>query len=80
MIVSCDSFAIWPPFAIRVSVAITPGPPAFVIIASLFPCGLSYIESDCAMLNNSPIVSTRIIPALLNAALKTASLPAKLPV
>jgi len=38
------------------------------------------MASDRAILNNSSIVSTRMIPALLKAASNTKSFPAKLPV
>ena len=60
--------ASFPPFAIRASVAMTPGPPALVITAKLGPQGRGWVPNTSAALNKSSISSTRTMPARLNAA------------
>ena len=66
--VSSDSFAIFPPFSITASVARTPGPPAFVIIAILGPVGRGCFARIDEQLNKSVISLTLTIPVLLKAA------------
>jgi len=61
-------------------VAITPGPPALVRIASRDPLGGRIRARSSAESNRSPISYTRTIPARRNAASYTASSPAIAPV
>ncbi|OPX95557.1 MAG: hypothetical protein A4E58_02046 [Syntrophorhabdus sp. PtaB.Bin006] len=75
-----DNRANSPPISINVSVAMTPKPPAFVMIASRRPLG-RYFESRTAAELKSPANSlTLMTPALLNAASYTWSSPAMAPV
>ena len=48
-IVSSESFANSPPSAIRASVASTPGPPAFVMMARRAPLGRDCLASTSAI-------------------------------
>ena len=65
---SSESLASSPPSSISASVAMTPGPPAAVTMASLGPLG-SFRESRIsAQSKRSAISFTRNTPALLKAA------------
>jgi len=66
--VSSESLANLHSFSTIESVANTPGPPAFVIIAMFGPVGLGCFARIDEQLNKSLISFTLIAPALLNAA------------
>ena len=60
--------------------AITPGPPALVTIASRLPAGQRLVGKRMAVLNSSSMLSTRRMPASRKTASQTASSPASEPV
>ena len=68
VIVSSESLANFPPFSTIESVARTPGPPAFVIIARFGPVGRGCLARIEEQLNKSRMSLTRTMPALLKAA------------
>ncbi len=66
---SVESVASSRPDFSAASVANIPGPPAFVIIAILFPSGIGIKLKAKAMSNNSCASSALITPAFSNATL-----------
>jgi len=79
-IVSSDSSVSSPPPPISVSVARTPGPPAFVTIDSRRPRGRGCLARISDTSNSSLIESTRRTPARRKAVSRTSSDPVSEPV
>src|SRR5660398_216341 len=80
MIVSLVKFANGTLYSTAASLASTPSPPAFVIMAIPGFFGIGQREKAFVASNNSSIELTRIIPDCLNAASEAASDPASAPV
>ena len=59
---AAESSASFNPWRTAASVAMMPGPPALVIIATRLPCGKGWVQYKAALSNNSAMVSTRIHP------------------
>ena len=68
------------PFASHASVAMIPGPPAFVMIATRLPFGTGWFASSIDMSKSSSIVSVRITPVCRKTASTAVSAPARAPV
>ncbi len=77
--VASDKRARVPPEATSASVAMTPGPPAFVSTARRGPLGTLCRPTRSAQSKISPMLKTRARPMRSKAASKTASSPARAP-
>ena len=78
--VASVNLAICIPYSQTASVAIIPGPPEFVIIATLSPFGIGQVENTFVVANKFFKENSLIIPDWCNNAAAALSAPANEPV